>query len=160
MVWMHYCIGCIMQVLLRASQRWPHPCHMSLTTPASEAWESITFLSKSISTRSRFAHTGISVKVAREGGCGFRNCCGGRLILTPDVPYLPLYLFLCFFLFFYFFLSFSLSRLPRSWSKESADTSAAARPPLSALFYSSFKGGRVGGGGGGCGGVVVGEQES
>lgn len=50
---------------------------------------------------------------------------------------------LCFFVSsFLCFFSIPLSPLPRSWSKESADTSAAARPPLSALFYFSCE--RVG----------------
>ena len=59
---------------------------------------------------------------------------------------------LCFFVSsFLCFFSIPLSPLPRSWSKESADTSAAARPPLSALFYFSCE--RVGCGclGGGAG---------
>lgn len=48
---------------------------------------------------------------------------------------------ICFFVSsFLCFFSFPPSPLPRSWSKESADTSAAARPPLSALFYFSWGG--------------------
>lgn len=71
-------------------------------------------------------------KSCKKRGCGFTKCCRGRLILSPT----PVSLFLPFYI-----SSLSLlSPLPRSWSKESADTSAAARPPLSALFYFSWGG--------------------
>lgn len=54
----------------------------------------------------------------------------GRLILTPIFPSL---------LFLFFVLILPLSSIPppppHSRSKERADTSATARPPLSALFY-------------------------
>lgn len=106
-------------------------------TPSSEAWESISLLSNSISTCLGFAHTGMSVEVAEKGGCSFRICCQGRLIFTPDVPSLP---FLCFFVSsFLCFLSlfFTPPSAPysHSRSKESADTSATEQAPVSAFLF-------------------------
>lgn len=66
----------------------------------------------------------------------------------PPAPPLSVSLFLPFFMFS------SISPLPRSWSKESADTSVDARSPLSALFIF-----QLGGGGGGGGEVPVEETE-
>lgn len=77
-------------------------------TPSSEAWESISLLSNSISTCLGFAHTRMSVKVAEKTGCSFRICCRGRLILTPDVPSLPL----CVSLFLPFYVSCPFSFPP------------------------------------------------
>lgn len=107
-------------------------------TPASEAWESISFLSNSISTCPGFAHTGMSVKVAAEGDAAL-----ALFLLLGRTHSHPSHSLVSLFYFIFFFLPFYVSSLPppRLRSKESADTSAAARPPLSALFYFSRGGG-------------------
>lgn len=83
----------------------------------------------------------MSVKVARKGDAALGNAAGADSFSPPlsHLSHPPLYLFLCFCLFNVSSHS-PLSPLSRSWSKESADTSAAARPPLSALFYFSWGG--------------------
>lgn len=120
---------------------------MSLTTPASAAWESISPLVKFYLHLPKVCTHRDECKSCKKIGCSFRNCCWWKLILAPDV--LSPTPSICFFVYS-FLCSFSFplsSPLLCSWSKESADTSAAAQPPLSALFYFSWWGCGVGGGG-------------
>lgn len=65
----------------------PPPHRTSLTTPACEARESISFLSNSISTCPGFAHTRMGVKVAEEGhaALGFAV---GAVSFSPSVSHL------------------------------------------------------------------------
>ncbi len=92
---MHYA-----DVLVYASQCWPQPHRMSLTTPALEAWESSTFLSNSIPTCSSFAHTGMSVKVAKEGDAALRTAAGADSF-SPQMSHLSPPLSVSLFLPFY-----------------------------------------------------------
>lgn len=89
-------------MLQHASQRWPHPHHMSLITPASEAWESISLLSNSFSARPRFACAGMSVKVARGGDVALGIAARADLFSPPTShPSPPL----CVSLFLPFYVS-------------------------------------------------------
>lgn len=84
----------------------------------------------------RFAHTGRSVKVSGGGDADSGFAMGGK---TPFFLLSLGSVFFCFLLFcvFHHPLSTSLPS-PASRSKQSADTLAASRPTLSALFKNLF----------------------